>query len=736
MIFCMMDVPRINVIERCFRKPFAWFVLGLLVILWAVWINLFPEGVIVLGGDVLQPINLHERWSELHYDYLGRASLFYGIFYLLDTMGISDTGQLSWYLGIFLLGAYASFYGFVRLIFSKASDAIAMLTALFYATNIYTLYVFTATWGFTHYQIVYVFVPILTGLYVKALMTRGRNQWLLWFLLSVACASTSFGNPAFALSFGIYFALLTCGLFLAKLIRSDRVTVKKLVLIAVGAVLLNIYWILPLVTQVRTGVAEVSASTDIVLADTLRKTSAAFYDTVRLLQTHENELYYPKNFPYPSIAWMQYIVSALAFVPFLLVVLMVYKGVFGEYRRKQWLFFGMFIGMSALVAHVRFPFDGINNILFQLPGLNVLRGWDKLAVYMPFLLSALLVMVLMGGFHNTKNRTLIGGSFFLMMVVLALPFYRGGIQTKMSYILAGSNKKDFQMSDYSALVSIPKSYTDIAPIFAKDTQENKISRLPLSAGSSVGRINLPAWGVNGPSVEHALYSKKYIEPNNAYFAGWIAAEDFEKSQYDPQWIMDWYGLIGVKYVMWHKDAKQESVDAMERTKQYFQANENILPLADNKWFTLYSVDDAYVFPYVYAVSGDMILHPTVSGLSSAIESLHTRMKPLAYTRNSPREVVLSMDAVESIKGAQVVLNEKYDPLWKAEFVSSDGHRTVLTRDEDVRYANAWKSDGVRGAGSIDVYYSPIRLLRIGMMISGVSVLAVLGGLLFVCRRKR
>lgn len=733
-----MPMPRSLVrkgVRRLFQKPYAWFCLGLFVIGWTVWINLFPEGTVVLGGDVLQPMNLHENWLSFHYEWLGRVSLFYGVFYLLDTFGVSETGQLSWYLGIFLFGAYASFFAFTRLVFPKVSGMTGMLASLFYATNIYTLYVFTATWGFTHYQILYVFIPLLVGLFLRAISERDSWRFPLLFLFALAIASTSFGNPAFALGTGVFFLLLTGGVYVTKIAPFDRESLKKLMFMAFGGLLLNAYWLLPLLPQVRSGVSEVESSSDIVLSDSLRKTSNAFFDTVRLLQTHEANLYYPQNFPYVSINWLEGWISLLAFAPFVLVLMSWsrHRGI--EDKRLKIFFLGLFACMAALVAHVRFPFDGINTVLFQLPGLNVLRGWDKLAIFTPFLMAALLVPVLVS-WQDTRYARLAGAGFFMMTVLLALPFYLGGIQTKMSYILAGNSKKDYRTADYRSLVTIPKPYYDIESVFARDAAENKISRLPFSPGSSVGRVNLPEWGVNGLSPENALYSKKYVEPNNAYFSDWMPGEDFDDSRYDPRWILDWYGLIGVKYIVWHKDARQDSIDALDRSRAYLRDRGDIVPVTDNAWFTLYRINDAYVFPYAYAVSGGREVYPALSGFSEKVRASKEKTISLSYERKNPKEILIHGDSVA--KGSDIVLNERYDSLWKADAVSSDGHRTALPRDESVRYANAWSTAGLRKDESIDVYYGPIRLLRIGTIVSSgaFGALVLAWGVHLVSRRRK
>lgn len=706
--------------------------MGLAALSWAVIANLFPAGHIILGGDVLQPINMKEQYANFHYGWFsGRASIFYGIFYLLDVLGITSTAQLSWYLGIFLLGAYLSFWLFSRLIFSQTSQWIAAAMSLFYATNVYTLYIFTATWGFTSYQLLYVFIPALTGLYMQALRTK-KTIFVFLFLLVMAVASTSFGNPAFALSLAIYFLLLTIALYVFRFADFDRDAMKRIMMLVFGAFLLNTYWILPLAPQVRGGVETVRTSSDIVLSEALAKTSNAIFDTMRLLTTYERKIYYPYNFPYPSVSWVKQWIALLAFVPFFVVLAGLFARKRAEHKPLHLIFFSLFVIFIALVARVRFPFDSFNNILFQLPGFNVLRGWDKMAIFTPFLLSTLLL----GFFSMSQGKKYFRILFFgfgVVALLLTLPFYAGGIQTEMSYILAGNKKKDFNTADRSALVKIPDPYHAVADVFRKDPSDSKISMLPFSPGSSVGRVDLPKLKVNGPHMAHGLYTKKYVELTEEYIPQWFFGKEFDRSEYDPQWITDLYGLLGIEYVFYHYDAKPKALEKFEPARRYLEEKGILQTVEKNEWFTLYRLDKQYLFPYVYAAPDAIAVEPRVDGLSDKIWDFHSRMMPLRYERKNPQAIVVPTDAL--FPDAHVFLNEKHDVLWRAEYVSPDGKRVALTKDADVKYANAWKADDVDPRGKIDIYYIPARLLHMGTWISGIAFACVVCGAVWVSRRE-
>lgn len=715
-----------------FFLKYKWETLGVLLLLFVVFINRFPFGYMFLGGDVVQTVKMVENFSYYYYEWFGRISLFNGIFYLLDILRVSDTAQLSWYVGIFLVGSYTSFLVFCSLVFPKISKLVRTLVALFYALNVFTLYIFTASWGFQHYQIIYIFIPVLTGLYIKILETK-KPLYVFFFFLVMFFASTSFGNPAFAVGLTLFFLFLTLLCFLFRLVEFDKKIIKLIAILAVGSFLLNVYWILPLLPQLRSGIEGIYSSEFINLSETLRTTSNAIFDTIRLLPTSEQDKYYPVNFPYPDFSWLKKYIAFLAFTPFFMVLLGYMSKKAKREQKLYGIFFAMFVIFIALVARVRFPFDTMNNFLFRLPGLNVLRGWDKLATFVPFLLTALLLIALSVQ-EGRRYFKIIVASFVIVAVLLALPFYAGGIQTKLSYIFSTQKAKDFRTAKQSALVKVPEEYYSVISIFQNDRENNKIAMLPFSPGSSVGRISLPTWKVNGPDVTQVLYGKEYVGLYEYYIPGWMFAQDFENAQYDPQWITDFYGLIGVKYIFYHKDAKPDSIEKMEPARKYLESIGAIKSISDNQFFTLYAIDENRIFPYVYATNEqNVFVKSSPEWLSEKVQSLHKNMSTLEYAQQNPKKTIVTVDKLAS--QAHVFLNEKYDPLWKAEYTSSEGKHIILERDDDVKYANAWKIADTLSGGSIEMYYSPLRLFYLGQWISGIALLITIFGTVFVVRKK-
>lgn len=709
-----------------------WEALGAILLFWAIFINLFPKDYIILGGDILQPINMADHFAFYYYEWSGRVSLFYGIFYFLDKFGVSDAMQISWYLGIFLLGSYFSFLTFCRLAFPKLSQRVSVLSALFYAANLYTLYVFTATWGYSSYQIIYVFIPVLVGLFLRALES-GKSLDVLFFLVTSFFLSMSFGNPAFALSLSIFFVFLTILLFLFRFIEFDKKAGTRIATMALGALLLNIYWILPLYPQMQSGIKEIYSSEEVDLKERLQKTSNAISDTIRLLSTSEQNRYFPVNFPYPTISWLEHGVVSLACVPFLFTLI----GHAQKRKSREYKLYGAFFALMvifiALVARVRFPFDIVNNFLFQLPGLNTLRGYDKLATFVPFLLSVLLAMFLVAE-QEKRHFKFLSAFFFVLIVILALPFYVGGIQTKLSYILSNNKSKDFNTAKQSALINIPEEYADAIPVLNQGKNNSKVSMLPFSAGSSVGRVDLPTLKINGPHFARYYYNRSFVELTEPYIPGWKFADDFENEQYDPQWIADLFGLLGVEYIFYHKDAKPSSMEKMEPARAYLENIGAVHRILDNDSFTLYQVDKSRIFPYVYRTDAkDLFIQANPEALSEKARAIHSSISEVGYTVENPKEIVVQVDTLT--EASHIFLNQKKDPLWVAQYVTPDGTRTFLEKDDSVTYANAWKTDKQLTSGSIRVYYSPITLFFLGKTISGVVLMLVVLGIIYQVRKR-
>ena len=123
MVFNSQRRKIFSFLENLPLKKSLIFIGGLLILGWVVFVNRFPLGYVIAGGDVSQFIGLKENFYNFYYNWEGRALLFYFPFYLLDILGISESSQLSFYLGTFIFGSYLSFYFFRNTVYFLGSAA-------------------------------------------------------------------------------------------------------------------------------------------------------------------------------------------------------------------------------------------------------------------------------------------------------------------------------------------------------------------------------------------------------------------------------------------------------------------------------------------------------------------------------------------------------------------------------------------------------------------------------------
>lgn len=355
-----------------FIRNNRFYILGFLVLAVVLVANAFPRGYVFSGGDTAQFIEAKNNLRNLFYNWEGRAFFYYAIFYVLDYLKVSDSAQLSWYLGIFIVGSYISFGIFSKLLFD-ASDKAKALVSLFYALNLYSLSFFSGNLGFSYYPSLYIFIPVLTGLFIKFLV-GGKNIYPhthnaqrvsaemsgpknaksdlfrcssckfvgvgvygVFFVLALALAASGFGNSAFVFSFAIFLTLIIFSLALLKIIRISKSLLARLIVLGLFSFLISAYWILPLVPQVRSGVEGLANSDVLEFHWVIRSTASPILSTVALLYPGNDR--WPDNFPYASLHNFKNVFLALAYFPAILVFLgLFYLKKFKTYHQK--FFFG------------------------------------------------------------------------------------------------------------------------------------------------------------------------------------------------------------------------------------------------------------------------------------------------------------------------------------------------------------------------------------------------------------
>lgn len=701
-------------------KNNKFYFFGFLVLAIVLIANIFPRGYVFCGGDTAQFIEAKNNFYSLFYNWKGKTIFYYGIFYILDYFGLSDSGQLSWYLGIFIVSSYISFGIFSRLLF-KISDKIRFLTSLFYALNLYTLFLFAGNLSFSYYPSLYIFIPVLSGLFIKFLFTR-NNLYGVLFVFVTLLGSSGFGNVAFLLSFFLFLLLVTIFFIFAKIINFDRQLIIKLIILGLISFLINAFWILPVIPEMRGEVEKLQASDVLEFNYIIRHTASPILNIISMIYSSGD--YFPNNFPYKNLGFLKQAFFVLAFLPIIIISIGLanIKKIDGKSRKMFLAFGGILLVMTIFIARVTEPFRIINHYIYSIWGMETLRGFDKTAIFFPFILTTLLLMIL----TKFESKKWLMGAMFIVLL-LPLPFYTGKIQQNMSYRFSNASpeNKDFQKSKLSFLVKIPNEYYRIRKIINSDQEKAFIATLPYTANDGSGISNYPKWKMYGIDITQYLYNKNLMVANVEYFPGWNFSQMFSsENNSSDQWLVKLLGMMNAKYIIYHKDAPEESMANSSAKMKKLEQEGMISNLEDNDYFTLYEIKKEYVLPHLSWQNENIEVTSDLQRMDSKLESIRNGFQPAQFKEINPKkfEVNLKKNAPRQI----LVLAEQYDSNWKAYAVSKGGKEKEITDHRIARgYANGWVIPQNTEVDRILVEYYPVRLMMRWIWISLATALFLL-----------
>lgn len=697
-----------------FLKNNKYFLFGLAVLFFVIWANIFPKGYVFAGGDTAQLISAKSSFIKMFYDWEGRAGVFYFVFFILSSIGISDSSQLSWYLGIYLIGSYCSFYIFIRLIIINVSGSLKTFSSLFYALNLYTLFLFTGNTGFSSYPSLYIFIPLLCGFFLKLLETN-KLKFSIFFALTLLLGSSGFGNPAFFISLFIFLSSILILSIIFKGVVLDRKLILSLSGLVMLALLASAFWILSLLPQMRSGVEGIATSEVLDLNTVLRSTASPIWNTLSLI--HFSQDHFPSRFPYKDINYLKDIFILLAFVPIFIILwgAVIFKK-FGDRNKKYFVvFLGAMAVMTMLAARVTAPFETANHYLYNLWGMNTLRGFDKTGIFLPFMLAFLMTIV-MSEIRKEKTRALL----MIAVLLIPLPFYLGKLQQNVGYRF--SSGKNYRTASMSFLIKIPQNYYKIRKTINDDQEKSFIVSLPSTRNDGSGISDFPKWKLYGVDITQFLYNKKFIQANGSYFGKWNFAESFnDDSSGQYGWLIKLLGLMNGKYIIYHKDASSDSVQKSLFKMDQLEKEGFIYKKEENEYFNLYEIDDQYRVDYISWQNGgtEVIKNPEI--IKRSAENIREKISGAKFQEINPKK--FSIDPGVAHSSRDLVLAEVYNSNWKAYAIDSSGKETEIKSHFLARgYANGWKVPNNPGIKKIIVEYYPIRLMWRGIIISLATAL--------------
>jgi hypothetical protein len=696
-----------------FLKNNKFFLLGFLILFWIILINLFPKGYVFGGGDTVQFINLKENFEKLIYDWNGSAAFFYFIFYILDKIGLSYTTQLSFHLAFILFGAYISFWLFTQLLFKQVYDLKKTLISLFYALNLYTLFLFTGNWGYSYFPSLYVFIPILIGLFIKFLNTEKFIYGVI-FTLVIFLASSGFGNVAFALSFSLLLLATTFSLVLFKYVKINRLLFEKIILMVILSISVSSLWLMPILPQVQKGVEALNTTNILDFDLWLRAAASPIWNTLSL--NHFSSDHFPLNFYYKNFDQWKNIFILISFLPIFLIIWGLFRYNKLESKKIFAALLLVLIIFTLLAARITEPFEIINYYVFHIWGFNVLRGFDKTAIYIPFLLSALM-LIFVKEIKIKKWHLLI----FLMILIAPLPFYIGKIQQNSGQRVNSSN--DYKKAKMSFLIQIPNEYYGIKKIVDTDPEKSFIGILPATRQDGSGIIDYPKWKLYGADITYYLYGKKFIYQNYQYFSDWNFSKELNRDYSgNYQWLVNVLSMMNSRYIIYHKDATEDLVRTTEYKMRILESEGLIKNLEENNYFIFYKIPDDYFIPYITWQKENIEIQPNIRSINSNFDKVKSSTSSADFKEINPKKYEINFTNADNY----IILSEKFDRLWKAYYITNTGKEIEIKDHVLARgYANGWKINPEVSAQKIVIEYYPTRLMWRGIWISGITVLLLL-----------
>jgi len=591
-------------------RRYLLLILSQLVIFYVAIINVFPKGYIFVLGDVTQYFNLGSILKNFNYVWESSLTGFgnfltlypYRLYYLVvyflkSVLSLTSSQQSSVYYLIFLLGSFWSFYLSSTWLYRKKDNLnLKVLLSLVYTFNIYTLYNFIYSWGFSPFLILYILIPP-TFVLIFRFLSGSKMSWKTLAALGVIffLSNISSGNFAFFVAFSI-FLLLISALLLVKFGKFRRVLALFVTLLLATA-----WSVLPQITNLLSQARDFTAGQSYFNLSSWIVWQASKFPDVFFFLFDFNQFYV--KLPLISL-------SVILFVLFLVSLI---KG-------KNSLFRMLMLVLLIVDIFLINKGKGIISTdallsIFNNPLLGSLRSFDKTAVFLPFFVLSIIADYFLSS-KQSKRTSIALLLFFIVMSISVSPFFFGQIQKKISTQL--DTGKDYLTSEYSGLVKIPSLYFEVANKTNSDLYDSKIFGLPYSVLNSVGWVNYPAWKVRGQDPTTQLFDHPVIEMNSAgSFGNWNFGQAWNGNS-NSSWILSFAGLLNTDRILYHKDAADKFISQTSyKIEQLINSNDLEL-ISSNSLFDLLKVSEKYFLPHFYTPTAVIATDKDVQALPNIL----------------------------------------------------------------------------------------------------------------------
>ncbi|QQS61218.1 MAG: hypothetical protein IPN70_05025 [Candidatus Moraniibacteriota bacterium] len=707
-----------------------WRFLGVIIIVWIVGVATFANDAILVSGSVSMPTNASQDFFSYVEESEWRGFLWYGVFWLLDTLNFSNGSQLTIYLDFFLFFSFLSMRWAIYKVFPHASHFTVFSFSLVYAINIFTLHLVASGKIFTPLGFAYAFLPAFIASYRMFLRNpsigMGAICSFFFFLFS-----TLFLYPSALIVTVVFFLIMTISI---AIFTESFFSWKKMIsfgILILSFLLVSAYAIPSALIRLEYGKDTFFPQTGIEQSLHLLEKPSSLLQVSRWLS-----LNYAQMFPYASpYKGMHTVGILLTLLPLIWLI----SGWFLQKKSSLAISRRFFWSMTTILLFFTFFISGFpgftgffGNRMWTLPGMAALGNGSDFLLFLPSL--GIFIGICAAMFSKKFTFTLALSAILTSFV--AFPFFVGGVYKNNQIPINEKNEIEQEDDfDLGVFVTLPEEYYKIGKRFRESTADGFIARLPYGPKYEESEWDyFPSYSYFGEDIFSSIFDRKTISPQSSYFERWNYAKTFSQSNQDPKWLTVLLGLGNVRYVIVHKDGVPGSFQNIQEKVLYLEKIGEWKKVVQTDVFDMYRLRDERIFPLFYVHNFTFSFLDDPSSILASYEDVNkTEILPISYIKNESGYVI-HFD--KKISQKILTFSEPFNALWSATLVHTSGEKETLSLKRSLGFFNGWNLSNIQEGDQIEIVFAPKKFASLGMIISLVSLFIILGIIILAHLRKR
>lgn len=625
--------------------------------------NALDKDTLVASGDLYQVADtgfitkkLISTWlqnsGQGQYNTMLPALPYYALVYLASAvLHVSYSGITQLHIFFFLTLSNLSLYLFIyllrELLFPKDRPSFiwSWLASALYAINIYVFYFYQQGYGFTHFFLIYLFIPVLVALLIRVVISGSRKDWI-WFTIVSLLSTVGYANLAFLYALLILYFFIVLLLILLRVVLWKKI--RALFLVYLIAIVTALYIIVPFYISV--GQRDIEKYTS--YTSSFIKLEPAPLNHV--ISGYFSEYYFPARNLFtkvPAIFSHLYFLTSLLIIVWIVWLIKKSGKINQSAQRIRLVLFTALAVFTILTIRFGWPFSTLNTYIYtHIPGFSLFRSPDKIRLLYASCLGIISTIAILD-FRKSKITPIILGVLILSMY----PFYSKGIYR---YITE-------QGENHTTLaVTIPPEYYELQKIVNADQSDGSIVALPNLLRGQSDWVAYPTWKYIGSDLLYQLYDRPYI--STLYYPV-ENLPDANLTNFNQNDLMHYVQQFGASYILWHKDISDLGPrDSIIHTLiTSLESDNRIVKAADTTFFTLYKISSPDIVPLI-----------TTDNTQS---STYQRINPTLYH--------LKLSGVRP--GSTILMRQGYSKGWMIQTSTWQFNDAVPQHTPIYGFANEW-----------------------------------------------